>query len=130
MLPLLMVQMVAEGTFTTPGGVQVTELGVGTGAEAVPGRICAVLYKGWLWERGRKGLVFDTNQESGEPFAFKLGKGSVIRGWEEGLRGMRVGGRRRLLVPPTLGYGARGTPDGPIPPGATLCFEIELVAVN
>jgi FKBP-type peptidyl-prolyl cis-trans isomerase len=130
MLPVLLLQAPPVAGFTTPGGVQVTELQVGTGLEAAPGRTVAVLYTGWLWERGRKGLVFDTNRESGDPLTFRMGKGKVIQGWEEGLRGLRVGGRRRLLVPPGLAYGPQGTSDGTIPPGATLCFEVELVAVK
>ncbi len=130
MVPVLLLQAPPAAAFTTPGGVQVTELQVGTGLEAAPGRTLSVLYTGWLWERGRKGLVFDTNRESGDPLTFKLGKGKVILGWEEGLRGLRVGGRRRLLVPPELAYGPQGTPDGTIPPHTPLCFEVELVAVK
>lgn len=113
----------------TPSGLQFLDLVAGHGPQPTKGRTCEVHYTGWIWERGRKGLVFDTTQ-GGDPLAFKLGKGQVIPGWEEGIASMKVGGKRRLLVPPGLGYGDRGTPDGTIPPGATLCFEVELVAVR
>ncbi|HJV90827.1 MAG TPA: FKBP-type peptidyl-prolyl cis-trans isomerase [Holophagaceae bacterium] len=113
----------------TPSGLQFLDLVAGLGPQPAKGRRCVVHYTGWLWERGRKGLVFDTSQ-GGDPLEFKLGQGQVIKGWEEGIAGMKVGGKRRLLVPAALGYGDRGTPDGTIPPGATLCFEVELVAVR
>ncbi len=115
---------------TTPSGLQFVDLREGTGAQPVKGQRCVVHYTGWLWERGRKGLVFDTSREGGEPIEFRVGKGEVIRAWDEGIATMRVGGKRRLIVPPALGYGSQGTPDGGIPPHATLCFEVELLTLK
>lgn len=128
MAALLLSQAAAQ-LITTPSGLQYTELRVGTGTVPAKGQRCIVHYTGWLWERGRKGLVFDTTQ-GGEPIEFKVGKGAVIKGWDEGIGTLRVGGQRRLLLPPALAYGSKGTPDGAIPPNATLCFEVELVAVK
>ncbi len=102
---------------------------VGSGAEAVAGRTITVHYTGWLYEptaadnRGRK---FDSSKDRGDPFQFPLGAGHVIRGWDEGFQGMKVGGTRVLTIPPEMGYGARGA-GGVIPPNATLVFEVELL---
>jgi FKBP-type peptidyl-prolyl cis-trans isomerase FkpA len=107
-----------------------TELSVGTGAEAATGRTLSVNYSGWLYDPSRpesKGQQFDSNAGRG-PFAFQLGAGQVIRGWDQGFVGMRVGGQRRLVIPPDLAYGASGRP--PIPPNATLVFDVELLAVQ
>ncbi len=107
-----------------------TDLVVGTGAEAAAGREVTVNYTGWLYDpaaAGNKGLQFDTSIGCG-PFSFTIGAGGVIRGWEQGVPGMRVGGRRRLVIPPDLAYGSRGR--DPIPPNATLIFEIELLGVS
>jgi FKBP-type peptidyl-prolyl cis-trans isomerase FkpA len=87
-----------------------------------------VHYTGWLWQDGVRGRKFDSSKDRGQPFAFPLGAGHVIRGWDEGFAGMRVGGTRSLLIPPELGYGARGA-GGVIPPNATLLFEVELLGV-
>jgi FKBP-type peptidyl-prolyl cis-trans isomerase FkpA len=107
-----------------------TDLVVGTGATATTGRIVTVNYTGWLYDESRpeqKGSQFDTSIGRG-PYSFPLGVGQVIRGWDQGVPGMQVGGKRRLVIPPDLAYGSSG--NGPIPPNATLIFEVELLAVN
>ena len=114
----------------TPSGLEFVDVVVGTGKAPTPGQTCVVHYTGWLWWGNRKGQVFDSSRTSGEPIAFRLGKGEVIKGWDEGFSTMRVGGKRTLIVPPSLGYGSRGTGDGAIPPNAYLCFEVELVGVK
>lgn len=126
---LLLSQPSADLT-ATASGLRYSDLKVGTGATPAKGQRCVVHYTGWLWERGRKGPVFDTSREGGEPFEFRIGKGQVIPGWDEGISTMKVGGKRRLLVPAPLAYGGNGTPDGVIPPNATLCFEVELLALR
>ncbi len=113
---------------TTASGLQYEDTNVGTGATASPGRKCVMHYTGWLWVNDAKGSKFDSSRDHGSPFTFKLGAGQVIRGWDEGVSGMKVGGKRTLLIPPGLGYGARGA-GGVIPPNATLLFEVELVDV-
>lgn len=107
-----------------PNGLACEDLQTGTGETAVAGRTVSVHYTGWLVD-GRK---FDSSKDRGEPFAFPLGAGHVIRGWDEGVQGMRVGGVRRLTIAPEFGYGARGA-GGVIPPNATLVFEVELLEV-
>lgn len=114
----------AEET-TTPSGLRYTDEQVGTGQEAKSGDRVSVHYTGTLVD-GRK---FDSSRDRGTPFQFPLGAGSVIRGWDEGVAGMKVGGRRRLTIPPELGYGARGA-GNVIPPNATLVFDVELLGVN
>jgi FKBP-type peptidyl-prolyl cis-trans isomerase len=106
------------------GGLQYVELQEGTGPEAKAGANVSVHYTGWLTD-GRK---FDSSRDRGQPFSFPLGGGQVIRGWDEGVAGMKVGGRRRLIIPPSLGYGSRGV--GPIPAGATLLFNVELLGTS
>jgi FKBP-type peptidyl-prolyl cis-trans isomerase len=106
-------------------GLESEDLQVGKGAEARPGTTVEVHYTGWLAD----GSVFDASRERGRPLAFRLGAGMVIRGWDEGIVGMKVGGVRRLRIPPALGYGARGV-EGSIPKNAHLVVEIELVAVR
>ncbi|HJW34092.1 MAG TPA: FKBP-type peptidyl-prolyl cis-trans isomerase [Holophagaceae bacterium] len=130
MTAVLLLSQAPPKLTTTPSGLQFVDLKEGTGAQPAKGRRCVVHYTGWLWERGRKGLVFDTSREGGEPIEFKVGKGEVIKGWDEGISTMKVGGKRRLIVPPALSYGSQGTPDGTIPPNATLCFEVELLALK
>jgi peptidylprolyl isomerase len=102
---------------------------VGDGEEARAGDIVVVDYTGWIDNNGRFGRRFDSSRDRGQPLAFRLGSGEVMRGWDEGIAGMRVGGRRRLIVPPYLAYGSRGVP-GVIPPGATLIFDVELIEVG
>jgi len=105
---------------------------VGTGTEAVAGRSVEVHYTGWLFDEAKpdyKGRKFDSSRDRNEPFEFRLGAGQVIRGWDEGVAGMKVGGKRTLVIPPEMGYGARGA-GGVIPPNATLVFDVELVDVR
>jgi peptidylprolyl isomerase len=110
-------------------GLTITDTQVGTGAEATPGSMAVVHYTGWVWVNNAKGLKFDSSYDRGQPFTFPLGAGRVIAGWDEGVVGMKVGGKRTLLVPPELGYGEAGA-GGKIPPNATLLFEVELVDVK
>ena len=109
----------------TPSGLVIEELLVGSGAAAAAGQKVTVHYTGWLTD----GKKFDSSKDRGDPFVFPLGRGQVIKGWDEGVAGMKVGGRRKLTIPPSLGYGARGA-GGVIPPNATLLFEVELLAVG
>jgi FKBP-type peptidyl-prolyl cis-trans isomerase FkpA len=111
---------------TTPSGLQIEDVTVGSGETAGAGATVSVHYTGWLYDAGQTGRKFDSSKDRGEPFEFPLGAGHVIRGWDEGVAGMRVGGTRRLLIPAELGYGSRGA-GGVIPPGATLLFEVELL---
>ncbi|AEI77995.1 FKBP-type peptidyl-prolyl cis-trans isomerase [Cupriavidus taiwanensis] len=113
---------------TTPSGLQYEDTTVGAGAEATAGKHVTVHYTGWLYENGQAGRKFDSSKDRNDPFVFPLGAGHVIRGWDEGVQGMKVGGVRRLVIPADLGYGARGA-GGVIPPNATLLFEVELLAV-
>ena len=111
----------------------VTDLVKGVGDEALPGMTVVVHYTGWLYDaaaRDHHGRQFDSSRERGQPFSFPLGAGRVIRGWEQGLPGMKVGGTRRLVIPPEFGYGAKGAGRGVIPPNATLLFDVELLAVE
>jgi peptidylprolyl isomerase len=109
---------------TTPSGLKYVEVKIGTGATAAAGQQVSVHYTGTL-ESGQK---FDSSLDRGTPFQFNLGGGQVIKGWDEGIAGMKIGGKRKLIIPPNLGYGARGV--GPIPPNATLLFDVELVGIN
>ncbi|MET0288799.1 MAG: FKBP-type peptidyl-prolyl cis-trans isomerase [Pseudoxanthomonas sp.] len=111
---------------TTPSGLQYEDTVVGTGAEAQPGRNVTVHYTGWLYENGVQGAKFDSSKDRDEPFIFPLGGGMVIKGWDEGVQGMKEGGQRTLIIPSNLGYGARGA-GGVIPPNATLKFDVELL---
>ncbi len=113
---------------TTPSGLIIDDTTIGTGAEAVAGKQVSVHYTGWLFTNGAKGAKFDSSKDRGQPFAFQLGAGMVIKGWDEGVAGMKVGGKRTLTIPPGLGYGARGA-GGVIPPNATLQFDVELLKV-
>lgn len=133
----LVVTILAAGCGGSTETGTVTELiredaRVGVGAEAQPGRRVVVHYTGWLYEESRpdrKGAKFDSSRDRNEPFSFSLGAGEVIRGWDEGVAGMRIGGQRTLTIPPNLGYGARGA-GGVIPPNATLLFEVELLEIR
>ena len=113
---------------TTSSGLQYEDVKEGGGAEAKAGGQVSVHYTGWLYTDGKAGKKFDSSKDRGQPFRFPLGGGRVIRGWDEGVQGMKVGGVRRLVIPPDLGYGARGA-GGAIPPNATLLFEVELLGV-
>ena len=113
---------------TTPSGLQFEDTVTGAGAEAQKGNFVSVHYTGWLYNNGVLGAKFDSSKDSGQPFQFSLGGGQVIAGWDEGVAGMKVGGSRRLVIPPALGYGARGA-GGVIPPNATLLFEVDLLEV-
>jgi FKBP-type peptidyl-prolyl cis-trans isomerase len=112
-----------------PSGLKYTDTNVGTGAEATKGHKVSVHYTGWLYNNGAKGAKFDSSLDRGQPFGFALGAGQVIRGWDEGVVGMKIGGKRTLIIPPELGYGARGA-GGVIPPNATLMFDVELLGVQ
>lgn len=113
---------------TLPSGLKFTDAVVGTGAEAKSGATVSVNYTGWLDEKGAKGQKFDSSLDRGVPFNFPLGAGRVIRGWDEGVSGMKEGGKRTLMIPAALAYGARGAPPA-IPPNADLIFEVELLKV-
>ncbi len=113
----------------TPSGLVIEDLVVGSGAQAAGGQQVSVHYTGWLTDGVIVGKKFDSSKDRGEAFSFSLGKGEVIRGWDEGVSGMKVGGKRKLTIPPALGYGSRGA-GGVIPPNATLLFEVELLAVR
>ncbi len=113
----------------TPSGLQYEDTKVGTGASPQKGQMAVVHYTGWLWENGAKGKKFDSSVDRGTPFSFPVGKGQVIKGWDEGVATMKVGGQRILIIPPDLGYGSRGA-GGAIPPNATLIFEVELIEIK
>jgi FKBP-type peptidyl-prolyl cis-trans isomerase FkpA len=112
----------------TPSGLQYEDTTVGAGASAQAGQQVSVHYTGWLYNDGVKGAKFDSSKDRNDPFGFRLGGGQVIKGWDEGVQGMKVGGTRVLVIPAPLGYGARGA-GGVIPPNATLMFEVELLGV-
>ena len=119
----------AEDAIVLADGTRIIDDKVGTGAVAVPGKLVYVHYTGWLYENGSKGKEFDSSRRRGIPFDFPLGAGMVIPGWDEGVSGMQVGGKRTLIIPPVAAYGDAGA-GADIPPGATLIFEIELVDVH
>ena len=130
MLMGALIPMVSEGAagpqqVTKPSGLKYEDIKEGTGEVAEPGKNVAVHYTGWL----TNGTKFDSSKDRGQPFEFPLGAGRVIKGWDEGVQGMKVGGVRKLTIPPELGYGARGA-GGVIPPNATLVFEVELLKVG
>jgi FKBP-type peptidyl-prolyl cis-trans isomerase FkpA len=114
---------------TNPSGLQYIDTQVGTGATAKAGQEVSVHYTGWLFNDGAQGGKFDSSKDRNQPFEFDLGAGMVIKGWDEGVAGMQVGGKRTLIIPAALGYGARGA-GGAIPPNATLKFDVELLAVH
>jgi peptidylprolyl isomerase len=114
---------------TTPSGLQYEDTVVGTGATPATGQICVMHYTGWLYQDGKKGAKFDSSLDRGQPFEFPIGTGRVIKGWDEGVATMKVGGKRTLIIPPQLGYGARGA-GSVIPPNATLMFDVELLGIK
>ena len=114
--------------FTYASGLKVADIKVGSGAFPKRGQTCVMHYTGWTYQNGKKGEKFDSSVDRGKPFEFPIGQGKVIRGWDEGVATMKVGGKRTLIIPPDLGYGSVGA--GSIPPYATLIFEVELLAVK
>lgn len=114
---------------TTASGLQITDTTAGTGASPKTGQTCVMHYTGWLYKDGVKGAKFDSSLDRGDPFEFTIGVGQVIKGWDEGVASMKVGGKRTLIIPPAVGYGARGA-GGAIPPNATLIFDVELLEVR
>jgi FKBP-type peptidyl-prolyl cis-trans isomerase FkpA len=114
---------------TTSSGLKYTDTSVGEGQPACAGQSVTVHYTGWLYQDETQGAKFDSSRDRRDPFVFSLGAGMVIRGWDEGVAGMKIGGCRTLVIPPELGYGARGA-GGVIPPNATLKFDVELLAVS
>jgi peptidylprolyl isomerase len=116
-------------TVTTQSGLKIIDTQVGTGATPKAGQTCVMHYTGWLYVNGAKGQKFDSSVDRGSPFEFPIGTGRVIKGWDEGVATMKIGGKRTLIIPPDLGYGARGA-GGVIPPNATLIFDVELLGVK
>jgi peptidylprolyl isomerase len=114
---------------TLPSGLRYQDEVVGTGPEPKAGQQVTVQYTGWLDEGGKKGKKFDSSRDRNQPFTFPLGAGQVIKGWDEGVATMKTGGKRTLIIPPQLGYGARGA-GGVIPPNATLIFDVELLGAK
>lgn len=114
---------------TTASGLKYQDQQVGTGTEAVTGKMVVVHYTGWLNEAGKKGKKFDSSVDRGQKFSFPLGGGRVIKGWDEGVAGMKIGGKRTLFIPSALAYGARGA-GASIPPNADLIFDVELFEVK
>ncbi|MGA7230999.1 MAG: FKBP-type peptidyl-prolyl cis-trans isomerase, partial [Xanthobacteraceae bacterium] len=108
---------------------KIIDITVGTGPSPKPGQTCVMNYTGWLYENGKKGNKFDSSLDRNQPFSFPIGQHQVIAGWDEGVATMKVGGKRTLIIPPELGYGARGA-GGVIPPNATLIFDVELLGVK
>lgn len=125
----IMLVAAAPAAAPLPGGTIVRDVKVGTGRLAAVGDSVKVHYTGWIYENGKRGKKFDSSLDRGDPFVFPLGLGSVITGWDEGVPGMHVGGKRELIIPPAAGYGDRGA-GADIPPGATLIFDVELLAVE
>ena len=113
----------------TASGLQYRDVKEGTGEKPKTGQTCVVHYTGWLWQNNEKGKKFDSSKDRGEMFSFHVGQEEVIKGWDEGVSTMKVGGKRELLIPPDLGYDRRGA-GGVIPPNATLFFEVELLEVK
>jgi peptidylprolyl isomerase len=119
----------AQPVTRTPSGLQIIDTKPGTGASPKTGQTCVMHYTGWLYENGAKGKKFDSSVDRGAPFEFKIGMRQVIAGWDEGVATMKVGGKRTLIIPPALGYGAQGAGSA-IPPNATLIFDVELLAIK
>ena len=128
-VPLVSQGAQAAGEVTTPSGLRIIDIKPGTGPVPHAGQTVTVNYTGWLFVDGKKGKKFDSSVDRNEPFSFTLGQGQVIKGWDEGLATMHVGGKRTLIIPPDLGYGASGA-GGVIPPGSTLIFDVYLLGVK
>jgi peptidylprolyl isomerase len=120
---------IAQQAVTTPSGLQIIDTKIGAGATPKTGQICVMHYTGWLYQNGAKGAKFDSSVDRGQPFEFPIGTRRVIAGWDEGVATMKVGGKRTLIIPPGLAYGAQGA-GGVIPPNATLIFDVELLGVK
>lgn len=120
----------AQKAAAAASGLQIKDIQVGTGGSPKPGQICVMHYTGWLYQNGVKGKKFDSSVDRGQPFEFTIGQGQVISGWDQGVATMKAGGKRTLIIPPELAYGARGAGGGVIPPNATLMFEVELLQVK
>jgi FKBP-type peptidyl-prolyl cis-trans isomerase len=130
LLSLVVIVVAGQGqVVTTKSGLKYIDMKVGTSDVAMKGNTVTVHYTGWLYEGGKRGMKFDSSVDHNMPFQFKLGEGKVIPGWDEGVEGMKVGGKRELIISPDLGYGARGAA-GVIPPNSTLDFEVELLKVT
>jgi peptidylprolyl isomerase len=119
----------AQTAMTTPSGLKIIDVKIGTGAMPRTGQTVVVNYTGWLYENGKKGTKFDSSLDRNEPFSFPIGQGRVIPGWDEGVATMHIGGKRTLIIPPKLAYGASGAA-GVIPPNATLIFDVDLLAIK
>ena len=128
-IPVAAVAQTQGAKVTTLSGLQIIDSQVGTGASPKTGQTCVMHYTGYLYENGQKGKKFDSSVDRGQPFEFPIGTGRVIKGWDEGVATMKVGGKRTLIIPPDLGYGSRGA-GGVIPPNATLIFDVELLGVK
>lgn len=120
----------AQAPVTTPSGLKMIDAKPGTGASPKQGQTAVVHYTGWLYDNGNKGKKFNSSVDRGQPFEFPVGAGRVIKGWDEGVATMKVGGRRTLIIPANLGYGERGAGGGLIPANATLIFDVELLGVK
>ena len=128
---VLTVVVLGQGkVITTKSGLKYIDERVGTGDVAMAGATVQVHYTGWLYVDGKKGKKFDSSVDRGQPFQFKLGGKQVIAGWDEGVEGMKIGGKRELIIPPDLGYGGRDVGNGLIPANSTLDFEVELLKVT
>ncbi len=127
--PLAVRSAFAANEVTTPSGLRIIDTKPGTGPVPQAGQTVTVNYTGWLFVDGKKGQKFDSSLDRNQPFSFTIGQGQVIKGWDEGVGTMHVGGTRTLIIPPDLGYGARGA-GGVIPPNATLIFDVDLISVK
>jgi peptidylprolyl isomerase len=119
----------AQPVTTTSSGLKIIDIKIGTGPSPKPGQTCVMNYTGWLYDNEKKGAKFDSSLDRNQPFSFPIGQHQVIAGWDEGVASMKVGGKRTLIIPPELGYGARGA-GAVIPPNATLIFDVELLSVK
>lgn len=127
--PSALAQATGSKMNVSSSGLQYSDSVEGTGASPRTGQRCVMHYTGWLYQNGVKGAKFDSSVDRGQPFEFVIGTGQVIKGWDEGVATMKIGGKRTLIIPPQLGYGARGA-GGVIPPNATLMFDVELLGVK